>query len=95
MYFITLTFGDNKADAPKHMAAHNDWVAKGLSDGVFLMVGSLVPQAGGAILATGEDRAAIETRIASDPFVSEGVVIPTIHEFAPGKTDPRLAFLAA
>jgi hypothetical protein len=31
----------------------------------------------------------------ADPFVVEGVVIPDIIEIAPGRTDSRLAFLAA
>ena len=93
MYLILLTFGANKAKAPDHMAGHNAWIAKGMSDGVFLLVGSLQPQAGGAILAHGEDRDAIAARVAADPFVAEGVVTPTIHEITPGKADPRLAFL--
>ena len=46
------------------------------------------------ILAHGEDRAALEARIAADPFVAEGIVAPEILEVAPGRTDARLAFLA-
>ena len=92
MYLILLTFA-NKANAPDHMADHNAWIAQGMKDGVFLLVGSLQPQAGGAILAHGEDADAIAARVATDPFVVEGIVTPTIHEITPGKADPRLAFL--
>ena len=77
------------------MAAHNAWIARGFDEGVFLLVGSLKPQGGGAILVAGSDRAALEQRIADDPFVQEGIAIPEIQEIAPARTDERLSFLTA
>ena len=94
MYIVTLTLTENKSKAPDFMAAHNDWIAQGFSDGVFLLVGSLKPQGGGAILAASADMASLEHRVAQDPFVREGIAVPQIQEVAPGRTDPRLAFLA-
>ncbi len=94
MYVIFLRFGENAGAAADHMAAHNAWIAKGFEDGVFLCVGSL-DAGGGAVLAHGEDRAALERRIQADPFVAEGVVTPEIHEVAPGRTAPALDFLTA
>ena len=93
MFVISLKFADNKADAPAHMDAHNQWIQQGFDDGVFLLVGSLQPGLGGAILAQDESRDAIETRIEADPFVSAGVVAAEIAEITPAKSDPRLAFL--
>ncbi len=93
MYIITLTLTDQKSKAPDFMAAHNDWIARGFDDGAFLLVGSLKPQGGGAILAIQTDRAALEQRVADDPFVKEGIAVPEIQEIAPGRTDPRLSFL--
>lgn len=75
------------------MAGHNEWIQQGMSDGVFLVVGSLEPRQGGAILAHVENRADIEARVAKDPFVKEGVVVAEIVEFIPNKVDPRLGFL--
>ena len=75
------------------MAGHNEWIAQGVGDGVFLVVGSLRPEGGGAIIAQGEDRALIEARVAADPFVREGVVTVEIQEVAPARTDERLSFL--
>lgn len=95
MYIVTLSLTAQKSRAPEFMAAHNAWIARGFDEGAFLLVGSLKPQGGGAILAAGSDRAALEQRIADDPFVQEGIAIPEIQEVAPARTDERLSFLTA
>ncbi len=92
MFLVTLTFAD-KSKAPALMAGHNAWIQEGFDDGVFLLTGSLVPGLGGAVLAHGLSREALEARVAADPFVAEGVVSAQIAQIAPGRTDPRLAFL--
>lgn len=92
MFIITLRFAD-KAKAPQFMEAHNAWIKSGFDDGVFLLAGSLQPNAGGAILAHNAQRADIESRVQGDPFVAEGVVRAEILEIAPGRTDERLTFL--
>ncbi|SHO65899.1 YCII-related domain-containing protein [Pseudoxanthobacter soli DSM 19599] len=94
MFFITLRFAD-KARAPQFMDAHNAWLRRGFDDGVFLVAGSLLPGAGGAILAHNASADEIETRVQADPFVAEGVVSAEIVAIAPGRTDERLAFLKA
>lgn len=93
MYIITLNLTEKKSKAAEYMAAHNEWIAKGFDDGAFLVVGSLKPQGGGAILAVANNRAQLEERLAADPFVAEGIATPHIQEVAPGRTDARLAFL--
>lgn len=95
MYITFLKFSENRAAAPEFMTAHNDWIARGFADGAFLCVGSLQPAAGGAILATGESRAAHEVRIAADPFVAQGIVVAETHEFDPKRTVAALDFLRA
>jgi len=94
MFIVTLKFAD-KTKAPPLMDGHNAWIKRGFDDGAFLMVGSLQPNAGGAILAHDMSRADIEARVAEDPFVAEGVVTADILEIAPGRIDDRLAFLKA
>ena len=54
MFITLLKFAGNRAAASVLMAAHNEWIAKGFADGVFLGVCSLTPAVGGAILAHGE-----------------------------------------
>ena len=93
MFVVTLKFAD-KAKAPQFMDGHNAWIKCGFDDGVFLLVGSLQPNAGGAILAFNAARADIEARVRRDPFVAEGVVTADILEIAPGRTDERMAFLS-
>lgn len=95
MFIVTLTLTEKKTEAAAFMAAHNDWLAEGFAAGAFLLAGSLRPQGGGAILAGPQDRAALEARIAADPFVQEGIALPHIQEVAPARTDPRLSALQA
>lgn len=94
MFIITLRFVD-KTKAPQFMDGHNAWIKRGFDDGVFLLVGSLQPNAGGAILAHNASPEEIEARVQDDPFVAEGVVSAEILSVAPGRTDERLAFLKA
>lgn len=93
MYIIFLRFSENKARAKHFMAAHREWISKGMADGVFLLVGSLKDGQGGAIFARGEARTALDVRVSGDPFVQEGIVFAEVHEIEPGKVDPRLQFL--
>lgn len=94
MFIVTLKFAD-KTKAPQFMDGHNAWIKRGFDDGIFLLVGGLQPNGGGAILAHNASRADVEARVKDDPFVVEGVVTADILEVAPGRTDERLAFLKA
>lgn len=93
MFVTFLKFAENRAAAPEFMAAHNDWIAQGFADGAFLCVGSLLPSAGGAILANGESRADHDARIAADPFVVQGIVTAETYEIDPKRTVAALDFV--
>jgi uncharacterized protein YciI len=93
MFVTFLKFAENRAAASDFMAAHNNWIAQGFADGVFLCVGSLHPAGGGAIIAKGESRDLHDARIAADPFVIEGVVVAETHEIDPKRTVAALDFL--
>lgn len=95
MFVVSLTFSANKAMAPRLLAGHNAWLARGFEAGVFLLAGSLAPGAGGAILAHNLSREALEALVQDDPFVAADVVAADILEIAPVRTDDRLAFLRA
>lgn len=92
MFVISLRFTD-KTKAPPLMDRHKAWIKRGFEDGVFLVAGSLQPNAGGAILAHKVSRTEIDARLQDDPFVAEGVVSAEVLEVTPGLTDDRLAFL--
>jgi len=93
MYVVLLRFAENKSRASDFMQEHNAWIKRGLDDGVFLLVGSLQPGLGGAILAHGLAPADLQVRVDADPFVVHGVVTAEVLEIKPGKADPRLDFL--
>jgi uncharacterized protein YciI len=93
MFIVLLRFAADRARAAELMEAHNRWLREGFDAGVFLLSGGLPPGLGGAILARGPARADLEARVAADPFVAHGVVSAEVIEIAPGRADPRLAFL--
>jgi hypothetical protein len=56
MFITLLKFAGNRTAAPKFVAAHDEWIAKGFADGVFLCVGSLTPEgAGESHMSIGKD----------------------------------------
>ncbi|WP_417825158.1 YciI family protein [Thalassospira lucentensis] len=93
MFTVFLRFAEHRARAPEFMDGHKAWIKQGFDDGVFLMVGSLQPNMGGAILAHAIARDALEARVKNDPFVVEGIVTAEILEITPVRADERLNFL--
>jgi uncharacterized protein YciI len=95
MFLVLLKFSQNKLQASQWMDGHKAWLQSGFDDGVFLMSGSLSPHSGGAILAHGLSRDALEARVAADPFVVHKVVNAELIEIAASRADSRLNFLLA
>jgi uncharacterized protein YciI len=93
VFTVLLRFSVNKAQAPQFMEGHKAWIQRGMEDGVFLVVGSLQPNAGGAILAHGISLPELQARVSEDPFVEQNVVSAEILEITPARTDERLSFL--
>lgn len=93
MFIVLLKFSDNKAQASEFMASHNEWIQRGIDDGVFLLVGSLQPSLGGGIMAHNSSLSELQSRVNDDPFVVQNVVSAEILEITPAKADARLQFL--
>lgn len=93
MFVVLLRFAENKGRAGALMDGHNAWLKRGFEDGVFLLTGSLQPNAGGGILAHNTSLAELQGRVNDDPFVAEAVVSAEILEISPAKADGRLQFL--
>jgi uncharacterized protein YciI len=93
MFIVFLKFSANKGRAGELMADHNEWIARGLADGVFLLVGALQPRLGGAIIAHNTTRDELAARLQADPFVAHDVVAVELFDVSPSKSDLRLAFL--
>jgi uncharacterized protein YciI len=93
MFVVLLRLSDNKAAAGQHMPGHQEWIKRGLDEGVFLLVGSIQPALGGAVLAHNTSPEELRKRVDEDPFVAQDVVTAEIIEIAPGMADERLNFL--
>lgn len=93
MFIVLLKFSSNKDQAGQFMAGHSEWIKRGFDDGVFLMVGSLQPKMGGAVVAHNTTLPDLQSRVSDDPFVAEGVVSAELLEISPAKADDRLKFL--
>ncbi|WP_295893686.1 hypothetical protein [uncultured Vibrio sp.] len=93
MFIIQLQFSTNKGQAKELMSAHQEWIAQGVSDNVFLVVGNLEPNRGGAIMAHNATSEEIHERVNNDPFVIHHVVSAEVIEITPKITDKRLDFL--
>ena len=93
MFVVLLRFSGDKSKAGQFMDGHKAWIARGFDDGVFLLVGSLQPNAGGGIVAHNTSLADLQSRVDDDPFVAEGIVSAEILEIAPARADERLRFL--
>lgn len=93
MFIVLLRFSGNKGQAGQFMDGHNQWIKQGFSDDVFLLVGSLQPDLGGAIVAHNTSLSDLQRRVNNDPFVAEDVVTAEVFEITPTKAEERLAFL--
>lgn len=95
MFIVLLKFSNAKDRARELMAEHNEWIQRGFDEGVFLLVGSLQPALGGAVLTRNMARTDLEVRLSQDPFVAHDVVKPELLEVSPSSTDRELEFLLA
>ncbi|GGB94506.1 hypothetical protein GCM10011352_20710 [Marinobacterium zhoushanense] len=93
MFIVMLRFTEHMAKAGEFMEGHKAWIAQGFADGVFLLVGSLKPNQGGAVVAHNLSHAELAQRVNDDPFVAENVVSAEIIEIEPARLDERLHFL--
>ncbi|MFH8383859.1 YciI family protein [Kitasatospora sp. NPDC018058] len=90
MFVLELVYTAELERIDEAMARHRRWLCGQVEAGVFLAAGRKVPREGGVILAAGEDRAAIEALVATDPFVREGLTEYRITQFAATVTAPAL-----
>ncbi len=93
MFIVLLKFSTNKAQAGQFMEGHKAWIKRGFDDGVFVLVGSLQPNLGGAVVAQNTSLSELQARVNDDPFVAQNVVSAEILEITPSKADDRLKFL--
>ena len=82
MFIVSLHYIVDLPTVDSHMDAHVTWLKAGLADGWLLVAGRKVPRDGGILIARGE-KADIEAKVATDPFVLNGVAEVTLTQFNP------------
>jgi len=93
MFIVLLRLSGDKGRAGQFMDGHKAWIKRGFDDGVFLLVGTIQPNLGGAIVAQNASLSELQRRVNDDPFVAENIVTSEILEIAPSNADERLKFL--
>jgi len=92
MFIVLLRFSGDKGRAAQFMDGHKTWIKSGFDDGVFLLVGTLQPNLGGAIVAQNVSLSDLQRRVNDDPL-AENIVTAEILEIAPSNADDRLKFM--
>ncbi|MBL1100936.1 YciI family protein [Streptomyces coffeae] len=90
MFVLDVTYSAPLDRVEALLPAHIAWLEEHYAAGVFLASGPKDPREGGVILAGGDDRAAIEKLVTTDPFTIAGVGEYTITEFIATRTAPAL-----
>jgi len=91
LHLLSLRYTDSERAAEPFVAAHVAYLERHHGEGTFLVSGQTVPSSvGGAILAHGVDRAAVERIAAEDPFVVNGVAAYTVTTITPARIHPAL-----
>ncbi len=63
MFIVLLKVSANKSQAGQFMEGHKAWIKRGFDDGVFVLVGSLQPNQGGAVLAHNTSLSDLQARV--------------------------------
>ncbi|MET8697963.1 YciI family protein [Kitasatospora sp. NPDC058032] len=90
MFVLELTYTAPLDRIDALLPAHVEWLGRHYEAGTFLASGRKVPRDGGIILAVGEDRAAVEALVRTDPFAVEGLVEYRVTEFLATTVAPVL-----
>ena len=92
MHVLILRYTVSAAEAEPHVPDHVEFLERHHAGGTFVFSGQTVPRdIGGAILATGLDRSAIEKVAAADPLVEAGVGSYEIITVIPDRAHSDLA----
>ena len=94
LHLLMVEYTKSEQDAEPYFREHAAYLERHHRSGTFLASGQTIPTGhGGAIIAQGPDKAAIEQITAEDPFVQAGVAAYTIVTIDAGRIHPALADL--
>lgn len=85
MFLIDLVYVKSIDDVMGALDAHNEFLNKYYSQGLFLFSGPKKPRVGGMIVCTAKSKEEVEDLIKEDPFYKEGIADYKITEVEPSK----------
>ena len=68
MFIAILTYKKPLEEVDRYLQAHRDYLAEHYAAGDFIASGPQTPRIGGVIMMKGENRTALDTIIAQNPF---------------------------
>lgn len=83
MFIAILSYKKPLEDVDRFLQAHRDYLAKHYAAGDFIASGPQTPRTGGVIMIKAENRAAVDSIIAQDPFNINSIADYQIVEFTP------------
>ena len=83
MFIAILTYKKPLSEVDLFLAAHREYFAKHYAAGDFIASGPQTPRVGCVIMIKAENRTAVDTIIAKDPFNINGIADYKIVEFTP------------
>lgn len=83
MFIAILSYKKPLEDVDRFLQAHRDYLAKHYAAGDFIASGPQTPRIGGVIMIKAENREAVDSIIAQDPFNINGIADYQIVEFTP------------
>lgn len=83
MFIAILTYKKPLEEVDRYLQAHRDYLAEHYAAGDFIASGPQTPRVGGVIMIKAENRPAVDTIIAQDPFNINDIADCQIVEFTP------------
>lgn len=85
MFIVILTYKKPLEEVDRFLQVHRDYLAEHYAAGDFIASGPQNPRIGGVIMMKADNRVAVNTIIAQDPFNINGIADYQIVEFTPTK----------
>ncbi len=83
MFIAILTYKKSLEEVDHFLRAHREFLAEHYAAGDFIMSGPQTPRVGGVIMIKAENRTAVDSIIARDPFYINSIADYQIVEFTP------------
>ena len=80
MFFVSSIYLKSREEIEPLLTNHAEWLRTQHEEGVFVASGSMVPRAGGAIMALGVSREQLESILANSPLAQAGAISYSIEE---------------